>query len=82
MISRHIGLLRIKGKKMNMQKIPLQTVRPFYIEDIVLADHLDTFNPDNPKVIQAIQAFCMEKVNIRFDFLGAQNPRGFIFSLD
>lgn len=64
---KHVGLLRIKGKKMNMQKIPLQTVRPFYIEDIVLADHLDTFNPDNPKVIQAIQAFCMEKVETMLD---------------
>lgn len=47
---------------MNMEKIPLQTVRPFYIEDLVLADHPDIFNPDNPKVTQAVQAFCMEKV--------------------
>uniref|UniRef100_A0ABM5FWD1 Double-strand break repair protein n=1 Tax=Pogona vitticeps TaxID=103695 RepID=A0ABM5FWD1_9SAUR len=59
---KHVGLLRVKGKKMNMQKIPLQTVRPFYIEDIVLADHPGVFNPDNPKVTQAVQAFCMEKV--------------------
>ncbi|CAI5773373.1 double-strand break repair protein MRE11 isoform X1 [Podarcis lilfordi] len=64
---KHVGLLRIKGKKMNMQKIPLQTVRPFYIEDIVLADHADIFNPDNPKVTQAIQAFCMEKVEAMLD---------------
>ncbi|XP_061484788.1 double-strand break repair protein MRE11 [Rhineura floridana] len=64
---KHVGVLRIKGKKMNMQKIPLQTVRPFYIEDIVLADHPDIFNPDNPKVTQAIQAFCMEKVETMLD---------------
>ncbi|XP_062983203.1 double-strand break repair protein MRE11 [Elgaria multicarinata webbii] len=64
---KHVGLLRIKGKKMNMQKIPLQTVRPFYIEDIVLADHPDIFNHDNPKVTQAIQAFCMEKVETMLD---------------
>ncbi|XP_042314153.1 double-strand break repair protein MRE11 isoform X1 [Sceloporus undulatus] len=64
---KHVGLLRIKGKKMNMQKIPLQTVRPFYIEDIVLADHPDIFNPDNPKVTQAIQAYCMEKVETMLD---------------
>ncbi|XP_053163566.1 double-strand break repair protein MRE11 isoform X2 [Hemicordylus capensis] len=64
---KHVGLLRIKGKKMNMEKIPLQTVRPFFIEDIVLADHLDIFNPDNPKVTQTIQAFCMEKVETMLD---------------
>ncbi|XP_067424231.1 double-strand break repair protein MRE11 isoform X4 [Emydura macquarii macquarii] len=65
--NRHIGLLHIKGKKMNMEKIPLETVRCFYIEDIVLADHPDIFNPDNPKVTQAVQAFCMEKVETVLD---------------
>ncbi|XP_067424221.1 double-strand break repair protein MRE11 isoform X3 [Emydura macquarii macquarii] len=66
-IKKHIGLLHIKGKKMNMEKIPLETVRCFYIEDIVLADHPDIFNPDNPKVTQAVQAFCMEKVETVLD---------------
>lgn len=47
---------------MKMEKIALETVRTFHIEDIVLADHPDLFNPDNPNVTQAIQAFCMEKV--------------------
>lgn len=59
---RHVGLLRVKGKKMNLQKIALQTVRQFFIEDLVLGDHTDLFNPDNPKVIQKIEAFCIEKV--------------------
>nr|XP_006134475.1 double-strand break repair protein MRE11 isoform X2 [Pelodiscus sinensis] len=66
-IKKHIGLLHIKGKKMNMEKIPLETARSFYIEDIVLADHPDIFNPDNPKVTQAVQAFCMEKVETLLD---------------
>ncbi|KAM6439075.1 double-strand break repair protein MRE11 [Rhynochetos jubatus] len=61
-VKKHIGLLHVKGKKMKMQKIALKTVRTFYMEDVVLADHADVFNPDNPKVTQAIQAFCMEKV--------------------
>ncbi|XP_036282153.2 double-strand break repair protein MRE11 isoform X2 [Pipistrellus kuhlii] len=61
-VKKHIGLLRIKGKKMNMQKIPLCTVRQFFMEDVVLADHPDIFNPDNPKVTQAIQSFCLEKI--------------------
>ncbi|XP_007449705.1 PREDICTED: double-strand break repair protein MRE11A [Lipotes vexillifer] len=61
-VKKHIGLLRIKGRKMNMQKIPLHTVRQFFMEDVVLADHPDIFNPDNPKVTQAIQSFCLEKI--------------------
>ncbi|KAM8977664.1 double-strand break repair protein MRE11 [Pelodytes ibericus] len=66
-IKKHIGLLRIKGKKMNMQKIPLQTVRQFFIEDLVLADHDDLFNPDNPKVTQDIENFCIEKIEAMLD---------------
>lgn len=61
-VKKHVGLLRIKNKKMNMQKIPLQTVRQFFIEDLVLADYPDLFNPDNPRVTQDIENFCTEKV--------------------
>uniref|UniRef100_A0A8C9AKI3 Double-strand break repair protein n=1 Tax=Prolemur simus TaxID=1328070 RepID=A0A8C9AKI3_PROSS len=66
-VKKHVGLLRIKGRKMNMQKIPLQTVRQFFMEDVVLADHLDIFNPDNPKVTQAIQSFCSEKITVMLE---------------
>ncbi|XP_032846764.2 double-strand break repair protein MRE11 isoform X2 [Tyto alba] len=66
-VKKHIGLLHVKGKKMKMQKIALETVRTFHMEDVVLADHPDLFNPDNPKVTQAIQAFCMEKVESMLD---------------
>ncbi|XP_001513434.2 double-strand break repair protein MRE11 [Ornithorhynchus anatinus] len=66
-VKKHVGLLRIKGKKMNMQKIPLQTVRQFFMDDVVLANHPDIFNPDNPKVSQAIQNFCLEKVEEMLD---------------
>ncbi|XP_040113745.1 double-strand break repair protein MRE11 isoform X1 [Oryx dammah] len=61
-VKKHIGLLRIKGRKMNMEKISLRTVRQFFMDDVVLADHPDIFNPDNPKVTQVIQNFCLEKV--------------------
>lgn len=64
---KHVGLLRIKNKKMNMQKIPLQTVRQFYIEDLVLADYPEIFNPDNPKVTQDIENFCIEKIESMLD---------------
>ncbi|XP_075402580.1 double-strand break repair protein MRE11 [Tenrec ecaudatus] len=61
-VKKHVGLLRIKGRKMNMQKVPLQTVRQFFMEDVVLGNHPDLFHPDNPKVTQAIQSFCFEKI--------------------
>ncbi|XP_066508525.1 double-strand break repair protein MRE11-like [Hoplias malabaricus] len=61
-VKKHIGLLRVKGRKMNLQKIPLQTVRQFLIEDITLSDHPDLFSPEMPNVLQKIQAFCQQKV--------------------
>ncbi|XP_030056059.1 double-strand break repair protein MRE11 [Microcaecilia unicolor] len=66
-VKKHVGLLRLKEKKMNMQKIPLRTVRQFFIEDLVLSEHPDLFNPDNPKVTQAIEAFCAEKIETMLD---------------
>ncbi|KFQ17781.1 Double-strand break repair protein MRE11, partial [Merops nubicus] len=77
-VKKHIGLLHIKGKKMKMHKIALETVRTFQMEDIVLADHPDLFNPDNPEVTRAIQAFCMEKVELMLDSAERErlvNPR-------
>ena len=50
-----------------MQKLPLRTVRQFFMEDVVLANHPSLFNPDNPKVTQAIQSFCLEKVSVSED---------------
>ncbi|KAL6467492.1 hypothetical protein MHYP_G00231690 [Metynnis hypsauchen] len=61
-VKKHIGLLRVKGRKMNLQKIPLQTVRQFLIEDVTLANHTDLFSPEQPNVMQKIQAFCQQKV--------------------
>ncbi|XP_060035649.1 double-strand break repair protein MRE11 isoform X2 [Erinaceus europaeus] len=77
-VKKHVGLLRIKGRKMNLQKLPLHTVRQFFMEDIVLSNHPDIFNPENPKVTQAIQSFCFEKIeemleNAERERLG--NPR-------
>ncbi|NWU83048.1 MRE11 protein, partial [Onychorhynchus coronatus] len=77
-VKKHIGLLHVKGKNMKMQKIALETVRTFHIEDIVLADHPDLFNPDNPNVTQAMEAFCVEKVELMLDSAERErlgNPR-------
>ncbi|KAM9853846.1 double-strand break repair protein MRE11 [Aulostomus maculatus] len=59
---KHIGLLRVKGRKMNMQKIPLKTVRQFFIQDVVLADHQDMFTPDTPHITKRVENFCFAKV--------------------
>ncbi|CAK6968152.1 double-strand break repair protein MRE11 [Scomber scombrus] len=64
---KHIGLLRVKGRKMNLQKIPLKTVRQFFIQDVVLADYQDLFTPDTPQVTKKVENFCCAKVNEMLD---------------
>ncbi|XP_030193235.1 double-strand break repair protein MRE11 isoform X2 [Gadus morhua] len=59
---KHIGLLRVKGRKMNLQKIPLNTVRQFFIQDVVLADHQDLFTAGTPQVTKKVEDFCQAKV--------------------
>ncbi|XP_061536953.1 double-strand break repair protein MRE11 [Phycodurus eques] len=60
---KHIGLLRVKGRKMNLQKIPLKTVRQFFIQDVVLSDYQDAFTVDTPNVIKKVENLCHAKVN-------------------
>ncbi|XP_040902184.1 double-strand break repair protein MRE11 [Toxotes jaculatrix] len=59
---KHIGLLRVKGRKMNLQKIPLKTVRQFFIQDAVLTDYEDIFTPDTPQVTKKVEDLCYAKV--------------------
>ncbi|XP_068173875.1 double-strand break repair protein MRE11 isoform X2 [Antennarius striatus] len=59
---KHIGLLKVKGRKMNLQKIPLKSVRQFFIQDVVLADHQDLFTPGTPQFIKKVENFCHAKV--------------------
>lgn len=59
---KHIGLLRVKGRKMNLQKIPLKTVRQFFIQDVVLADYEDLFTPETPQVTKKVENLCFAKV--------------------
>ncbi|XP_054650221.1 double-strand break repair protein MRE11 [Dunckerocampus dactyliophorus] len=60
---KHIGLLRVKGRKMNLQKIPLKTVRQFFIQDVVLSDYQDAFTVDTPNVTKKVENLCHAKVN-------------------
>ncbi|XP_019944009.2 double-strand break repair protein MRE11 [Paralichthys olivaceus] len=64
---KHIGLLKVKGRKMNMQKIPLKTVRQFFIQDVVLADYEDLFTPDTPQVTKKVEDLCYAKVTEMID---------------
>lgn len=60
---KHIGLLRVNGRKMKLQKLPLKTVRQFFIQDVVLSDYQDLFSPDTPHVTKKVENFCYAKVN-------------------
>ncbi|XP_072248545.1 double-strand break repair protein MRE11 [Leuresthes tenuis] len=64
---KHIGLLRVKGRKMNLQKIPLKTVRQFFIQDVVLADFEELFTPDTPQVTKKMEDLCYAKVSEMLD---------------
>ncbi|MEQ2190599.1 hypothetical protein XENOCAPTIV_001452, partial [Xenoophorus captivus] len=52
---------KVKGRKMNLQKIPLRTVRQFFIQDVVLADYEDLFTPDTPQVTKKVENLCYAK---------------------
>lgn len=47
---------------MNLEKIPLKTVRQFLIQDVVLADYEDVFTPDTPQVTKEVENLCFAKV--------------------
>ncbi|XP_056297017.1 double-strand break repair protein MRE11-like [Pseudoliparis swirei] len=59
---KHIGLLRVKGRKMNLQKIPLKTVRQFFIQDVVLDNYQDRFTAETPNVTKKVEDLCYAKV--------------------
>lgn len=57
---KHIGLLMVRGKDFKIKPIALQTVRQFYMEDIVLTD--TSINPDDHSAMKKVEAFCRTKV--------------------
>lgn len=71
-VSRHIGLLKVKGRKMNLTKIPLKTVRQFFIQDVVLADYQDLFTPDTPQVTKKVENLCYAKVPLKVSIRHAE----------
>lgn len=50
---------------MNLEKIPLETVRQFFTQDVVLADYEDHFTPETPQVTKKVEDLCYAKVEIQ-----------------
>ncbi|XP_062409298.1 double-strand break repair protein MRE11 isoform X3 [Sardina pilchardus] len=61
-VPKHVGLLRVRGRKMQLQKIPLQSTRRLYLQDVCLADLTHLFTANAPNATQRAQAYCQEKV--------------------
>lgn len=60
---RHVGLLSIQGDQFQIAELPLKTVRPFEMEEIVLTD--EAALPDSKINLEdkdTITAFLREKV--------------------
>ena len=58
---RHAGLLRIKGREFQIEKLPLKSVRPFKIADVSLAD--EKFAPEDT---EAITRFLISRVRVSY----------------
>lgn len=65
-----IGILEVKGAHYRMIPVPLQTVRPFVMDDIRLADHLDPL--DCP--MDEVEELLAEKVEEMIQTVDAPGP--------
>lgn len=57
---KHVGLLYVNDKNFKINKLPLETVRQFYTEDIVFSE--TSLKPEDPNVSSKMEKYCMEKV--------------------
>ena len=65
---KHVGLLRVNRRNFKITKIPLETVRPFFMEDIVLSD--TSLNPGDHDIVKKVEMFCLEKVEALIERAG------------
>ncbi|KAF9467208.1 Metallo-dependent phosphatase-like protein [Collybia nuda] len=65
-IEKHVALLKIEGKEFQMEPIPLRTVRPFVIEQVVLNEVADEEGLDITDQME-ISKYLKAKVNILID---------------
>ena len=60
-VPRHVGILEIRENEFKITKVKLKTVRPFYMEDVVLKDtNIDPTQED------VMMAFLVDKVGVNF----------------
>ena len=67
-VKKYVGLLHVRGKDFKLTKIPLKTVRQFYLDNIVLGD--TSIDPEGHKVEEQVEAYCVEKVEALLDRAG------------
>ncbi|GFV89364.1 double-strand break repair protein MRE11 [Trichonephila clavipes] len=60
-VPKHVGLLQIRKKEFQITKIPLQTVRQFYIKDVDLED--TSLNLNAPDSSDKVIEYCRELVD-------------------
>ena len=71
MAIRHVALLQIQGKEFQLTPLPLRTVRPFIIEDIVLNEVAEEAGLDlNDQM--AINKFLKGKVSLFSDVTNSE----------
>ncbi|KAG6888769.1 meiotic recombination [Termitomyces sp. Mi166 len=65
-IQKHVALLQIQGKEFQLTPIPLRTVRPFVVEDVVLSEVAEEEGIDLSDEIE-ISKFLKTRVNALID---------------
>ena len=65
---KHVGVLRVHRRDFRIDKVALQTVRPFVLESIVLAE--TAMKPDDPDVARKVEAYCTERVDMMIERAG------------
>lgn len=60
-VKKHVGILQIKGKEFEITKLPLQTVRQFYIKDVDLEE--TSLNLHSPDSQEKVMEYCNELVD-------------------
>lgn len=58
---------------MNLEKIPLKTVRQFFIQDVALTDYEEEFTAETPQATKKVEDLCYAKA--RLQTAGAMPPR-------
>ncbi|VDL19927.1 unnamed protein product [Hymenolepis diminuta] len=66
-IPKSVGLLEIQGRKFNVTQLPLQSVRKFIFEDIVLQDELPNVASSSPDAASLIEKLCNDRIQAAID---------------